>query len=138
MFAWRKQERIIKLYKQKKSIGLETVEFYWQCWEAAKNRGPALKKDWLDYQVCDRFIILLVIYIKAILWSKNEAVPARWHKCKTPASGAGGMGFKSPADQISTLCQRFASVVPLKCGPWCKPQKWAPLTRDTRKGIKRV
>jgi len=26
----------------------------------------------------------------------------------------------------------------LKCGLWRKPRRWVPLTRDTRKGIKRV
>jgi len=29
--------------------------------------------------------------------------PARWHKCKTFASGAGGMGFNPRADQISHM-----------------------------------
>jgi len=26
----------------------------------------------------------------------------------------------------------------LMCGPGAKPRRWAPLTRDTRKGIKRM
>jgi len=39
------------------------------------------------------------------------------------ASGAEGMGFKSRANQISTLCQRFATAATLMCGPWCKSTK---------------
>jgi len=38
---------------------------------------------------------------------------------------------------VSTGAQ-VASAANLKCGgPWFKPLRWAPLTRGTRKGIKR-
>jgi len=47
----------------------------------------------------------------------------------TSASGAGGIGYKSRADQISYTLQ------PCCVGPGAKPRKWAPLTRDTRKDI---
>jgi len=40
--------------------------------------------------------------------------------------------IKSP-----TRCQRVATVAILMCGPWRKAAEM-PLTRDTRKGIKRV
>jgi len=52
---------------------------------------------------------------------------------KTSASSAGGMEFNLPhVDNYSLSLQS-----------WCvssgtKPRRWAPLTRDTRKGIKRV
>jgi len=36
------------------------------------------------------------------------------------ASGAGGMGFKSRADQLPTHCQRHATAATLMCGPWRK------------------
>jgi len=55
------------------------------------------------------------------------------------ASGTEGMEFKSRADQIShglpTIrhhCKLWSVV------PGAKSRRWEPLTRDTRKGIKRV
>jgi len=58
---------------------------------------------------------------------------------KTFASGAGGMGFKSRVDQISHTLPTIRHRYNLYCvGLGAKPRRWAPLTRDTRKGIKRV
>jgi len=58
---------------------------------------------------------------------------------KTFASGAKGMGFKLRADQIShtlptTRHRCNLDSVSLGLKPW----RWAPLTRNTRKGIKQV
>jgi len=47
--------------------------------------------------------------------------------------GSNSEPIKSP-----TLCQRLATVATLMCGPWRKAAEMGPLTRDTRKGIKRV
>jgi len=56
---------------------------------------------------------------------------------KTFASGTGGMGLKSQADQIShTLPTTRHRCNLLSVGLGAKPRRWAPLTRDTRKGIK--
>jgi len=57
---------------------------------------------------------------------------------KMSASGAGDMRFKFRAGQISHTFQRLVTTVTFKCGPWPKPWSWASLTRDTRKGVKRV
>jgi len=51
------------------------------------------------------------------------------------ASDAGGMGFKSRADQVTN---DSPPLQPWSVGPGAKLWRWAPLTRDTRKGIKRV
>jgi len=49
------------------------------------------------------------------------------------------MGFKSRADQISHTLPAARHRCNLDCmGLGAKPWIWAPLTRDTRKGIKRV
>jgi len=54
---------------------------------------------------------------------------------KTFASGAGGMGFKSQADQISHTMPTIRHRCNLDCvGLNAKPWRWAPLTRDTQKG----
>jgi len=56
---------------------------------------------------------------------------------ETSASGTGGMGFKSRSDQIYTL-----PTTHYRCNVevWALTQlrRWASLTRDTRKDIKRV
>jgi len=39
---------------------------------------------------------------------------------KTCASGAGGMGFKSRAGQISQTLPQLATVATLVCEPWRK------------------
>jgi len=58
---------------------------------------------------------------------------------KTSASGAGGMGFKSRADQISHTLPTTRHRCNIECvGLGVKPRSWAPLIRDTRKGIKLV
>jgi len=58
---------------------------------------------------------------------------------KTFHSGAGYMGFKSQADQISHTLPTTRHRCNLDwVGIGAKPPKTAPLTRDTRKGIKRV
>jgi len=57
---------------------------------------------------------------------------------KTFASGAGGMGFKSRADKIShalPAARHRCNLDNVSLG--AKPRRWAPLTRDTRKDIKR-
>jgi len=68
---------------------------------------------------------------------KNKLIKYRpdGTSCKTFASDIGSMGFKSRADQISPTLPSTRH----RCkGPSAKPRRWAPLTRDTRKGIKRV
>jgi len=58
---------------------------------------------------------------------------------KTFASGAGGTGFRSRADQIYHTLPTTRHRCNLDCvGLSEKSQRWVPLTRDTRKGIKRV
>jgi len=55
------------------------------------------------------------------------------------ASGTGGIGFISRADQIShTLSTTRHRCNLWSVGPGAKPRRWALVTRDTRKGIKRV
>jgi len=52
------------------------------------------------------------------------------------ASGAGSMGFKFRADQISHALPTTRHRYNLDCvGLGAKPRRWAPLTRDTQKGI---
>jgi len=49
------------------------------------------------------------------------------------------MGFKSPPDQISHTLPTTSHRCNLEsAGRGANPRRWAPLTRDTRKGIKRV
>jgi len=51
----------------------------------------------------------------------------------------GGMGFKYRADQISHTLPTTRHRCNLDCVDLgAKLRRWAPLTRDTRKGIKRV
>jgi len=58
---------------------------------------------------------------------------------KTFASGAGGMGLKSRANQISHTLPTTRHRCNLDCvGLGAKPRRWAPLTLDTQKGIQRV
>jgi len=59
---------------------------------------------------------------------------------KTSASGAGGMGFKSRADQISHKLPTTRHRCNLMCGLGAKPRSGhrLPRERDTRKVIKRV
>jgi len=40
--------------------------------------------------------------------------------------------------KFPTRCQRSPPLQPWCVVPGAKPRRWAPLTRDTRKGIKRV
>jgi len=55
------------------------------------------------------------------------------------ASGAGGMGFKSRADQISHTLPMTRHCCNFDCvGLGAKPQRWIQFTRDTRKGVKQV
>jgi len=52
---------------------------------------------------------------------------------KTFASGAGGMGFKSRANQISHTLPTTRHRCNLdRVGLGAKPRRWAPLTLDTR------
>jgi len=77
-----------------------------------------------------------------VKFTKYEKLLVNWPDStsgKTFASGAGGMGFKPWVDQISHMLPTTCHRCNLDCmGLGAKPQRWAPLTRDTRKGIKRV
>jgi len=55
---------------------------------------------------------------------------------KMSATGEEGIGFNPELIKPPTHCQRLATAANLKVSPGTKPQKWAPLTRDTRKDIK--
>jgi len=52
------------------------------------------------------------------------------------ASGAGGTGFKFRANQISYTLPMTCHRCNLEVWALVQPWRWAPLTRDTRKGIK--
>jgi len=56
---------------------------------------------------------------------------------KTSASCTGG-GSNPEQVKSPTRYQRIATAAILMCGPRRKAAEMAPLTRDTRKGIKRV
>jgi len=54
----------------------------------------------------------------------------------TFASGAGGIGFKYQANQIFHTLPTTRHRCNLDVWSFgAKPRRWAPLTRDTRKGI---
>jgi len=69
------------------------------------------------------------VFLKIKIIENHTKKKTMHNWCKASISGSGDMRFKSVADHIS----QTLPVTRHRCGPWR-----APLSRDTRKGIKQV